>query len=213
VTTSAINPISPEVSFTLPGDRLLEATRAWLVWLQGLFKSRPIGQYKWHPNLTETEIIISDQNPSGMETTNKRPLIVTSRGPAGWVSSSTSQRTRLYFHKEDEVISDIINCSVTISIIAREGLEAQNIAYTIFRMVPVFKAEIMRVGRMHAIGNNIQLTPETQHGQVVPGSSTPEWKMVQLIIPFYVQDVISVTSEDFYTLIKAVKLHMGLRTH
>ena len=212
MTPSAINRASPEVSFLLPEDRLLEATRAWLLWLQGLFKNRPAGYHRWHPNLTETEVIITDQNPSGIETTNKRPLIVTSRGGAGWVSTSTSQRTQLFFHRKDEVISDILSCSVTISVIAREGLEAQDIAYTIFRMIPVFKASIMRLGRMHAIGNNIQLTQETQQSQIVPGSSTPEWKMVQLIIPFYVQDVISVTSEDFYTLIKAVKLHMGLDT-
>lgn len=212
MTVSPINPVSPESSFCLPEDRLLEANRAWLIWLQGLFKSRPPGYYRWHPNLTETEIVITDQNPSGIETTNKRPIIVTSRGPAGWVSSSTSQRTRLYFHKEDEVISDVFSCSLTISVIAREGLEAQNIAYTIFRMIPVFKTAIMKLGRMHAIGNNIQLTQETQQSQIVPGSSTPEWKMVQLMIPFYVQDVISVSTEDFYTLVKAVKLHMGLGT-
>lgn len=110
------------------------------------------------------------------------------------------------------MISDVFSCSLTISVIAREGLEAQNIAYTIFRMIPVFKTAIMKLGRMHAIGNNIQLTQETQQSQIVPGSSTPEWKMVQLMIPFYVQDVISVSTEDFYTLVKAVKLHMGLGT-
>ena len=210
MSTSPINRLAPEASFILPDDRLLEATRAWILWLQGLFKSRPPGSYRWNPNLTETEIVITDQNPSGIETTNKRPLIVTSRGSASWVSSSTSQRTRVFFHREDEVISDIIGCSLTISIIAREGLEAQNIAYTIFRMIPVFKTSIMKLGRMHAIGNNIQLTPETQHSQVVPGSSTPEWRMIQIVVPFYVQDVISVSSEDFYTMVKAVKLHMGL---
>ena len=104
----------------------------------------------------------------------------------------------------------MLGCSITISVIAREGLEAQGLAYLLFRMIPIFKPSIMRLGRLHAIGNNITLTQETQMGQIVPGSSTPEWKMVQLIIPFYIQEVISADEKDFYSLMQAVNLHMGL---
>ena len=63
---------------------------------------------------------------------------------------------------------------------------------------------------MHAIGNNVQLTPETSHGALVPGSSVPEWKMVQLIVPFYIQDTISSDDEGFYTMLKAVTLKMEM---
>ena len=83
-TTSNINRVSPETGAPLVTDRLLIANRAWLTWLQGLFKSRPIGNYKWDRNVTETEIIITDQNPSGSEPSNKRPIIATSRGAATW---------------------------------------------------------------------------------------------------------------------------------
>jgi len=205
-----INRISPQGEFCLPEDRLLVATRAWLIWLQGLFKSRPKGYYNWDPNMQETEIVISDQNPAGIEVTNKRPLISTSRGTAAWASTSLSQKMTPSWNSPNEVWSDLVACSMTISCVAKEGLEAQDIAYTIFRMIPVFKQNIIRLGRMHAIGNNIQITPETQHGQVVSGSSTPEWKMVQLHVPFYVQDVISAEEKDFYSYMQAVNLHMGL---
>jgi len=107
-------------------------------------------------------------------------------------------------------MSDMMGTSMTLSVVAREGLEAQSLAYLIFRMIPIFKPQIMRLGRMHAIGNNITLTQETQMGQIVPGSSTPEWKMVQLMIPFYIQDVISADEKDFYSMVQAVNLHMGL---
>jgi len=208
--TSNINRVSPEAGAPLVTDRLLIANRAWLTWLQGLFKSRPIGNYKWDRNVTETEIIITDQNPSGSEPSNKRPIIATSRGAATWASTSMNQTIHINLASPNRIISDIIGCSVTISVIAREGLEAQGLAYELFRMIPVFKTSIMKLGRIHAIGNNITLTPETQHGQIVQGSSVPEWKMIQLVIPFYIQDVISVEDEDFYTLIRAVNLHMGL---
>lgn len=202
--------VSPDVSFTLPEDRLLVATRAWLLFIQGLYRTRPPGYYKWSPNMEETEIIITDQNPSQVENTNKRPIISTARGPATYSGTSLGQSMQPVFESPKKIIADLLGSSMTISVVAREGLEAQSIAYTLFRMIPIFKPQIMRLGRMHAIGNNITLTQETQQGQIVPGSSTPEWKMVQLIIPFYIQEVISAEEKDFYSLVQAVNLHMGL---
>ena len=189
------------------------ATRAWLLWLQGLFKNRPIGHHRWSENITETEIIISDHNPASMEPSNKRPCIYTTRGPASWSSSSINQVRKPAFGLDQETVySDLIGCSTTISVVAREGLEAQDLAYTIFRLIPVFKTSIMRLGRLHAIGNNINLGQETKQGQIVPGSSSPEWKMVQLVIPYYIQDTISSSGEkDFYSIVRSVNLHMGLK--
>jgi len=202
--------VAPDVNFTLPEDRLLVATRAWLIFIQGLFRSRPSGYYKWSSNVEETEIIITDQNPSGVENTNKRPIISTARGPATYSSTSLGQSMQPVFQSPKRIVADLLGTSMTITVVAREGLEAQSIAYTLFRMIPIFKPQIMRLGRLHAIGNNITLTQETQQGQIVPGSSTPEWKMVQLIIPFYIQEVISAEEKDFYSLVQAVNLHMGL---
>jgi len=207
---SNINTPPDVATFLLPEDRLIMSTRAWLIWLQGLFKNRPAGRHRWSPDVNETEVIISDHSPAGMEVTNKRPMITTSRGGASFSSTSINQVMTPSLDGSKTVYSDLIGTSMTISVVAREGLEAQDLAYMIFRMIPVFKTQIMRLGRMHAIGNNIQVTQESQHGQIVPGSSTPEWKMVQLIIPFYIQDTISSEEKDFYTVLRAVTLHMGL---
>lgn len=202
--------INPDLGFFNPDDRLHTATRAWLIFLQGLFKSRPEGYYKWDQNPNETEIIITDREPSDSDNKSTRPIIATARGPAVWSSTSLNQQMQPAFGSEKTIFSDLIGSSMTISVVAREGLEAQNLAYTIFRMIPVFKPQILRLGRMHAIGNNITLTQETSRQSIVPGSSTPEWKMVQLIIPFYIQDVFSSEEKDFYTLMRAVNLHMGI---
>ena len=88
-------------------------------------------------------------------------------------------------------------------------MEAQELAYTIFRMVPVFKASIMRLGRIHAIGQNLAVSPETNHGQLVPGSSSPECRMGLIHLPFSIPDVISL-EKDFHNIMQAVNLHMGL---
>ena len=201
---------SPEVRFELPEDRLLVATRAWLIFIQGLFRTRPSGYHRWSSNIEESEIIITDQNPTHVENTNKRPIVSTARGPATYSGTSLGHQIQPTFESPKKIVADLLGSSMTISVVAREGLEAQSIAYTLFRMIPIFKPQIMRLGRLHAIGNNITLTQETQQGQIVPGSSTPEWKMVQLIIPFYIQEVISAEEKDFYSLVQAVNLHMGL---
>lgn len=207
---SSINHQGQEVAYYTPEDRLFLATRAWVLWLHGLFGTRPAGHYRWDPNIQETEIVISDQMPTNIEPTNKRPIITTARGPASWSSLSINQVRDQDLLGRSKVFSDMLSCSMTLSVIAREGLEAQELAYMLFRMIPVFKPHLMRLGRMHAIGNNVQLTPETPHGALVPGSSVPEWKMVQLIVPFYIQDTISSDDEGFYTMMKAVTLKMGL---
>jgi len=160
--------------------------------------------------MDETEIVITDQNPDKIEKTNVRPVIATARGPATWAGTSMGQSIQHSLDSPAKTYTDIIGTSMTLSIVAREGLEAQNLAYFIFRMIPVFKASIQRLGRIHAISNSITLTQESQQGALVPGSSSPEWKMIQVIIPFYIQDVVTADEKDFYSLMRSVNLHMGL---
>ena len=209
--TSSVSPIHPDPApFSVPDDAVHKATRAWLIWLQGLFRTRPSGNYRWDSNMDETEIVITDQNPDNVEKTNTRPIIATARGPATWAGTSMGQSILHSFDSPRTTYTDLIGTSTTLSVIAREGLEAQNIAYFIFRMIPVFKDSIMRLGGIHAISNNVTLTQENQQGAVVPGSSSPEWKMIQVIIPFYIQDVVTADEKDFYSLMRTVNLHMGL---
>ena len=209
--TSAISSLHPDPSpFSVPDDAIHKATRAWLIWLQGLFRTRPSGHHRWDPNMDQTEIVITDQNPDKIEKSNIRPVIATARGPATWAGTSMGQSIQHDLASPRTTYTDIIGTSMTLSIVAREGLEAQNIAYFIFRMIPVFKSSIMRLGDIHAISSNITLTQENQQGSVVPGSSSPEWKMIQVIIPFYIQDVVTADEKDFYSLMRTVNLHMGL---
>jgi hypothetical protein len=196
-------------SFGIIEDRLFVATRAWVLWLQGLFSTRSAGQYKWSINDTETEILIHDHNPTNTEKTNKRPFITTQRGAAILQGVSRDQTLSRTFAGDDIKFSDIMRLNMNITCVAREGIEAQDLAYLIFRMIPVFETSIIKVGRLHWIGNNIQILPETSHGAIVPGSSYPEWRAVQIVVPFAIQDVIS-AKKGFYNVLRTVNLHMGI---
>ena len=208
---AGVNKQGVATAFYMPEDRVRLATRAWLKWLQGLFASRPVGHHHWEENQDETEITITDQMPEHHEPNSRRPIITTARGPVSWAGMSNNQVRDQDLLGQHKVYTDIVACSMTISVIAREGLEAQNLGYMLFRLIPVFKPQLLRLGYMHSLGNNVQLTPETTHGALVPGSSVPEWKMVQVIVPFYMQDTISSDDEGFYTMFKDVTLKMGLK--
>ena len=208
-TYDSVNSKSSITSFCIGDDRLYIATRAWLLWLQGLFSTREAGQYHWSDNDTETEILIYDQNPTATEKTGKRPFIVSSRGPVRWANTSRDQTLSRNFDGDQKKFSDIIMTNMTLTCVAKEGVEAQGLAYMIAKLIPVFKPTIMKAGRLHWIGNETQILPETGHGQLIPGSSFPEWRAVQLIVPFSIQDTIS-AEKGFYNILRAVKIHMGL---
>lgn len=199
----AVIPITTSVPID---DRLYIATRAWLLWLQGLFSTKPIGMYRWTSDPDTTEIMITDQEPIGAAVTNKRPVIVSKRNGAGYASLGVGQVMMANYGNHDLRMSDLVNCSLTLTIIAREGIEAQSIAYEIFRMIPLFRGMIIRLGRMHSVGPQIQLGAEYPYKALNAGSSTPEWKAVSLSIPFSVQDTFTMTDSEIHTFIESVNM-------
>jgi hypothetical protein len=203
---------SDTADFFLPEDRLYLATRAFVLWLQGLYGSRPAGMLKWNENDSESEILIFSGNPTELEDNNTRPFISVLRGPAVFSGISPDVTMSRNFVGDKRMYTDTVFCSLAVNCVAREGVEAQEMAYTIARMLIVFKASIMRLGRIHAIGNEIQISGEGDHNSIVPGSSTPEWRVVQVGVPIYVQDVVSseANNRGFHNILRAVNLHMGL---
>jgi len=195
--------------FFLPENRLYIAVRGWLRWLQGLFSARPVSNLKWHPNDTESEILIYDHNPTSTQKTNKRPFITTTLTAASMAGTSRDQLLEHSLVNPDKKYSDIMTTAVNITCVAREGIEAGEIAYTILRMIPVFKPTIQKISRIHWIGQGIQLLPETNHGEIVQGSSYPEWRAVPLVVPFAIQDVIS-ADRKLYNTMKTVNQFLGI---
>jgi len=198
---------APDGVLPFEGDAMRKAIRGWLMFLQGFMKERPAGRYRWHPDPNQTEILIVDQES---DITITRPRIVTTRGPYGWVGTSHAQILQQSLESPNKMFTDLLQASVAINVVMREGLEAQNLAYTIMRAIPFFRPQIARVAGLHAIMTNMSISQESPIGQVVSGSAVPEWKKVTLTVPFYLQDTIKVEGEDFYSLMKAVTLNMGL---
>ena len=131
--------------FFLPEDRLYYATRAVILWLQGLFSTRPAGRLKWCASDSETELLIYSGNPTNVEESNKRPFIAVHRGVAQFLGTSLDTTLSRSFAGDEKKLTDTLGCSLTIQCCAREGVEAQETAYIIARMVQVFKSSIMKL--------------------------------------------------------------------
>jgi len=193
-------------------DVLNDAVRAWVSWLKSLFSARPVGDFRWTSNQSDTDIIIIDQAPQNMESPNTRPMLVTQLGSSTWTGSGMSQQltTGNFLNQNEIYFQGLISASFSINCIAREGAEARRLAYFIFRMVPVFEKILQKMG-IHGVVNNMVIGQETSAGALVQGSSASEWKMVVIQAPFLIKDTLylgSAGEEAFQPMIQYITMRM-----
>lgn len=203
-------PTSPSSSPKVPEqDRLQIASRAWILWLQGIFSYKEPGDHRWDENPELSEIYIASSEPQGSEGGLTRPRVIVTRGTIGWASLSYAQRSMPMFGSSNsETFSDLASVTFQITCVAQEGLEAQQIAWDVFRLIPVFKVGIQKLARLHGISNGIQMSPETPHGQMYKASPTPEWKAVQVTVPCHIQTTQKITHEQSRALLQSIEQKM-----
>ena len=201
---------SKETSFCLPESRLYQAHRAWVLFLQGLFASRDRGDFRWSPDDNETEIIIQASQPTEVEAQHRRPLITVQRTQSNTLGLSRDQKLRESILTQDTTFSRLHSFTIVIMVIAREGVEAENLVWYIDEMILPFKPQIQRVGRMHHISNRTSFSEESRHGTIVPGSSVPEWRSVSLAVQCSVQSQVraSLGTTAFDNIARSVTLQL-----
>jgi len=211
MTDSLIKAFNP---FTDPvPDVIGLSKRTWVAWLRSLFAMRPVGNYRWLPNATETEIHVLDQGPYNAESSNSRPAVITVVGAGSWSQGALSQKTETApFPREDPTIFlGMSSVSLTLNVLAREGEEARKLAYLVYRLVPVFEAALQRFG-IHGVISNLVVGQETPAGALVQGSSASEWKMVPIQAPYFVKDALELKTPDgvgtFQPMLRAITMQM-----
>ena len=194
--------------FTTQGtidDRLYVATRAWLIWIQGLYSNRPAGCYRWRPDPNTTELLVIDSEPDAEHLSQTRPII-SKRGNAGYASMGIGQTMMPSYGDHNLRISDLVNSSLTLTVIAREGVEAQALAWQLFRLIPMFRAMIARLGRLHSIGPSIQISGEFSYRLPGAAATAPTWKAVSLSIPFSLQDTSDLSDDEIHSYVRSVEI-------
>lgn len=198
--------LSPDVTFPVIDDRLYYAERAMVLWLQGVFQTRAPGSYHWHSNADETEIVITSHDPADPERTNKRPNIVVGRSQMSYMGSSMGQVSEPGFTRDTTTYTDMIQGQFMLTVIAQTGPEAQGLAYSLSRLIPLFRGTLNRLGRMHILPGHMVISPEIPFSDVQ--GTTPRRKAVQLSLPVSIQDSFSIDEGAYHAFLRTVETNV-----
>ncbi len=192
-------------------EPLLYFTKVYLSFLQGLFKQFPSGSYRWSEADEDSEIMITDQGPVPRDRIEQRPAIVTMRGPAQFANMTLDQLKSVSWRTGAKQHTDLISCTMTLNCIAKNGLEAQRIAWVVMRHLRIFKVLLQRTG-MHKIGDELSMGPETPPGSLVAPEPTSEMVNISVLSPFFFQWNEHVTPADAAP-IEGIEVHMQAVLH
>jgi hypothetical protein len=177
-----------------------------LEFLQLLFQSREVGNYKWDADDIQTEIMIVDKNTYNLETVGKRPAFIVNRGRIGWTNSSgIGNMLSVDFKTGSETFTDLLSGSVTVYSLSRNGLEAENLAFWVFWCFKTFKKVLKKIGFFKI--NSAEMGQETQ----VLVDSKPELVMIPVTISMLIQDKWIVEPSNATRMSKLIFEHLTQR--
>ena len=176
-------------------EPLFFLTRVYLTFLQGLFKQFPEGCYTWSEDDKLTEVWITDQSPFPRDRIQQRPAIITMRGPAQFANLSLDNMQSLDRITGAKRRSDLVACTMSLNCVAKNGVEAQRIAWIVFTHIRRFKALLQRHG-IHKIGDAVSIGPESDPGTLITPESDTAAVLVTVQSPFFFQWTEEVTPTD-----------------
>lgn len=195
---------------TLEYDIILYIKHLFLTFAQECFKVyTPI---PWDYDITRTQIMIMDKTSIDIGKVTSRPAIVLSRGDTGWayyvrgqdannavLTVSNNSYKNLNGVPEDvgyfqtETFSDLLRSAVSFNIIAKSGLQAEQIANHLFINLTGFRAEFRKKGILQF--NMMSISPE----QLIKVNSEVQMVGVTINIGFMMQHTIT-RQNNYYNI-------------
>lgn len=175
-------------------DHLKYFTVLFIAFLQGAFKERDPGDFKWSQDADKTEIFICDQ--SNMVTDRYLPKIVTVRGP--------TVPMPMFFHDvaEENPFSravkrtKLLESSITFHCIAKFGIETQYIAQQVQEYLDSHYLLLHRAG-LHKLDRVLNISPETPAQSVfAPETTISEAVLIAITARFWYRHTTVTTPSD-----------------
>jgi len=173
--------------------------RLCLIFLQELWKEAPPGNFKWDPDETMTELLITDDAPIEPEVIEKRPAIVSVLSQCGWAGIGLDQLQSLSIRTGERVHTDMISGNITMNCLSRVKTEAQLIAWVTANHFWVLKYILMKLG-FHKIGEQTQILAASPPGALISGDTEAEIVNVAVVIPYHFQHSVTVSEEGLRVL-------------
>ena len=121
------------------------AKDVYLLMLQGIF-SQSNSAYHWDPDPDRSKLLIADRLHKPEENQSMKPMIYLTRGRMAYSKSSINQSLGGDFIRSKESFTDLIQGAMVINCVSSEGLEAEELASTVFTILQAYKAEFRKLG-------------------------------------------------------------------
>lgn len=181
VVTTEPNGLFPDSSFK--HSPLTQVRSLFVRFAQGLFGAMPHGQWKWLPDLQDTEIVISDENPVRTDTIGKRPAISFTRGPVQFYSLGMDDRMEYDLETGAKVKSVLVPGTMSVNCCARNDIESEVIAWVFSEQLWMNRELLMAAG-FFEIGRQPSLGAPSPAGSIVSGDNGHEWYCTTVQCPF-----------------------------
>ena len=174
------------------GNYSLQVKYIFLAFLQGFFADHP--RYTWvlgNPALSD--ILILDKYSYNIKTAGKKPAIILSRGPMRWLNTSIGQRDTVDIISGAESYNDLLEGSISLNCISKEGMEAEELASIVFNIITAYKNKLCGAG-LHKIGH-ISISEE----QAIKIDAEPNVSAITVSVQYTKQATVRVAPK-FYNM-------------
>ena len=172
---------------TRENDPMTYLTKVFVYFLQNLFRDFPEGcGMKWRPEETTTEQIITNEKPT-LEVLEKTPHLVVILGSGRMSGLGMDQMQHTTFSTGARKHTDLMPMTVSYHAQAKDGLTARRIAWNAGYYTNVLRRLIMRVGRIHHISPNWDISAESAATAFTGQTANIEVISVVTTVPFYWQ--------------------------
>lgn len=168
-------------------DPLNYLVKAFAAFLQTVFEKAPVGHFHWSPQLENSEIIITEENPIALDTVGQRPAISIVLGAIEWNASSLDEFLGMEFASGKQKHTDLLPGMMSLNCCSRVGQEARFIAWQCARHLWALRRIFMQEPFIHEIGRRVRVGPVSPAGALVQGDTEGEWLAASVTCPFYLQ--------------------------
>jgi hypothetical protein len=128
---------------------LIDVKHKILSFLQTYFANKSTS-HAWSSTYSQSKITIADKYAVDLESVEKKPAIIMSRGPTRWSHISIGQRANSELTTYGKTYKDLVRVAFTLNVIGKNGIVLENIAGSIFDILVGYKDTLREVG-IHAI--------------------------------------------------------------
>jgi hypothetical protein len=168
-------------------DPLNYLVRVFIAFTQTIWEAAPRGAFHWAPELQDTELVITEENPVHVDTMEKRPALVIALGPARFNGSTLDDLAGLNFHNAAEKHMDLVPTNITITCLSRVQAEARFLAWQNARMIWILRKLLIAEKGIQDCGRRNEIGPVTPAGTLVQGDTESEWCACAVTVPVFLQ--------------------------